>query len=141
MPSVNDASTHQLVPKHKSDNETARLAVQAGYPAVQPVLYDLLGWIQDFNWPVAHELFDFLASIGAPLAPHIRRVFSREDLSWHYGAIWLIRQSSELYSIFRADIHRIASFPTVAEHDERLDELCSDVIADCERPNPNDRCS
>jgi hypothetical protein len=133
------ASTHPLVPKHKSDIETARLAVNAGFPAVEPVLYDLLEWLQDCNWPVAHELFDFLASIGAPLAPHIRRVFSGDDLIWQYWIIGLFRQSPDLYSIFRADIHRIAYSPTAAEHHEELDERCLDLIADCEPSNPDDR--
>ena len=133
------ASTHPLVPKHKSDIDTARLAVKAGYPAVEPILYDLLEWLQDYNWPVAHELFPFLASIGAPLAPHIRRVFSSDDLVWQYWLIGLFRHSPELYFIFRADIHRIASSPTAAEHQEELDERCADLIADCEPPNPDDR--
>lgn len=131
-------STHPLVPKHKTDIETARLAVSAGYPAVEPVLYDLLEWLQDCNWPVAHELFDFLASIGAPLAPHIRRVFSTEDYLWQYWLIGLFRQSPELYSIFRTDIHRIASSPTAAEKGEELDERCADLIAAFEPLNPND---
>lgn len=126
-------STHPLVPKHKTDIETVRLAVSAGYPAVEPVLYDLLEWLQDCNWPVAHELFDFLASIGAPLAPHIRRVFSTDDYVWQYWIIGLFRQSPELYSIFRTDIHRIASSPTTAEKEEELDERCADLIADCEQ--------
>ena len=131
------ASPHPLVPKFKSDIETARLAVKAGYPAVEPVLYELLEWLQDCNWPVAHELFDFLASIGAPLAPHIRRVFSSDDLTWQYWLIGLFRQSPELYGIFRADIHRIAFSPTSAEHAEELDERCADVIADCESATSN----
>ncbi|MBN8422085.1 MAG: DUF5071 domain-containing protein [Verrucomicrobia bacterium] len=135
---MSDQSTHPLVPKHKSDNATARLAVQAGYPAVEPVLYELLEWIQDYNWPVARELFDFLASIGAPLAPHIRRVFASDDFVWQYWIIGLFRQSPELYTIFRDDIHRIASSPTAGEHSEELDELCTDLIADCEPRNPND---
>jgi hypothetical protein len=129
------ASIHSLVPKHKSDIATARLAAQAGYPAVEPILYDLLTWLQDCNWPVSHVIFDFLASIGAPLAPHIRRVFDGDDYIWQYWLIGLFRESPELYSIFRADIHRIASFPTPEEHINQLDELCAEAIADCEPPN------
>ncbi|WP_449069270.1 DUF5071 domain-containing protein [Prosthecobacter sp.] len=105
------AFSHPLIPKHKSDVATARLAVQAGYPAVEPVLYDLLEWLQDCNWPVAQELFDFLGSIGAPLAPHIRRILSSDDQQWRYWIVGLLRQSPELYSIFRADVHRMACSP------------------------------
>src|SRR5262245_11128325 len=132
-------SPHPLVPKSKGDLVTAQLAVQAGYPAVEPVLYELLEWLQDCNWPVAHELFDFLASIGAPLAPHIRPVFAGDDYVWQYWLIGLFRRSPELYTIFRADIHRIACSPTTDEHYNELDERCADLIADCEPSNPNDR--
>ena len=131
--------SHPLYPKGKDDIATARRAVAAGYPAVEPVLYELLTWLQDCNWPVAHELFDFLASIGAPLAPHIRRVFDGDDYVWQYWLIGLFRESPELYSIFRADIHRLASSPTQNEHVNELDALCAELIADCEPSNPNNR--
>ena len=32
---------------------------------------DLLEWDKDYNWPVAHSLMPFPASIGQPLAPHL----------------------------------------------------------------------
>ena len=130
--------THPLYPKTKDDIETARRTVEAGYPSVEPILYELLTWLQDCNWPVAHVLFDFLASIGAPLAPHIRRVFSGDDYVWQYWLIGLFRESPELYSIFRSDIHRIASSPTADEHVNQLDELCAELIADFEPSNSND---
>ena len=135
MDSTHPLFPHHLCPKGKDDIETARRAVAAGYPAVEPILYELLGWLADCNWEVAHELFDFLASIGAPLAPHIRRAFSGDDYVWQYWLLGLFRESPELYSIFRADIHRIASAPTENEHINQLDELCSDLITDCEPQN------
>ena len=130
---------HPLVPKDKSDLETAQRAVRAGYPAVEPVLYELLEWIQDYNWPVAHVLYPFLASIGAPLAPQIRRVFAGEDYVWQYWICGLFEDSFALYSIFREDIHRIASSPTHQERTEGLDEVCADVIARHEPPSSNER--
>ena len=133
------ASTHPLVPKDKLDIETAQLASRAGFPAVEPVLYELLEWIQDCNWPVARELFPFLASIGEPLAPHIRRVFAGDDYIWQYWICGLFRESPTLYSIFRAEIHRIASSPTAEERTNELDERCLDVIVHHEPSTPNDR--
>jgi hypothetical protein len=131
-------STHPLVPKNKFDTETARLACRAGFPAVEPVLYELLEWLQDYNWPVAHELFPFLASIGEPLAHHIRRVFAGDDYTWQYWVCALIRESPALYSIFRQDLHRIASSPTAEERANELDEQCADVIAHYEPSTPHD---
>jgi hypothetical protein len=132
------ASPHPLVPKDKLDIETAQFAMRAGFPAVEPVLYELLEWIQDCNWPVGRELFPFLASIGEPLAPHIRRVFESDDYIWQYWICCLFQESPALYSIFREDIHRIASSPTTDERTNELDERCAAVIAHYEPSTPND---
>jgi hypothetical protein len=66
-----------LVPTHKADLERAEAAVRAGYPVVAPVLGRLIEWLQDCNWPVAHVLTPFLQSIGTPLVPHSRHVWTR----------------------------------------------------------------
>ena len=125
---MNQADFHPLVPKGKLDVETAQRAVAAGFPAVEPVLYQLLEWIQDCNWPVAQELFSFLASIGEPLAPHIRRVFASDDYVWQYWICYLFAESPSLYAVFRDDIHRIATSPTAEERRHELDELCRKAI-------------
>lgn len=58
-----------LIPQGKADLDRARAAVETGYPAVAPILAELTTWLQNCNWPVAHILIPFLASIGAPMAP------------------------------------------------------------------------
>ncbi len=121
-------SEHPLVPKHKSDNETAQLAIQAGYPAVEPILDELLEWLKDCNWPVATDLYPFLSSIGAPLAPHIRCILQTDDYTWQYWIFGFFLNSRELYDLFRDDIHRIAASPTEEEKYECLDERCRDAI-------------
>ena len=70
-----------LIPKSKSDLETANRAVAAGYPAVKPVLGELVEWLKDYNWPVAHVLAPFLAKIGIPLVPHIDHAVSYTHLT------------------------------------------------------------
>ena len=51
-----------LIPRNKHDLRRARVLVALGYPAVAPVLPELLEWLQDLNWPVededAHEVAD-----------------------------------------------------------------------------------
>jgi len=79
-----------LVPTDKSDLERASAAVEAGYPAVAPVLRELVEWLQDYNWPVARVLVPFLQSIGAPLVPHIWRVLRSDDDVWKYWVISLL---------------------------------------------------
>jgi hypothetical protein len=40
---------NDLVPGTKYETEAAERAVQAGWPAVEPVVERLLAWVQDLN--------------------------------------------------------------------------------------------
>jgi integrase len=42
----------------------AERAVALGWPGVQPVISELLEWIQDYNWPVARTLAPFSRASG-----------------------------------------------------------------------------
>lgn len=119
----------ELVPQHKSDIQRARAAVAAGYPTVEPVLGDLLTWLQDMNWPVAQALAPFLATIGLPLAPHVRAVLDGDDLVWKYWIVHSVLGASRpLAEAFRADVERLASSPTESEAGEEIDEVARAVL-------------
>jgi len=120
----------ELVPRHKADLESARAAVAAGYPAVEPVLEALLHWLQDANWPVAHELIPFLSSIGAPLVPHIERVLRSDDLTWKYWVIGLLIPSLPAHAaaVFRPELERLCARPEAAERVEGLDQQAREVL-------------
>jgi Domain of unknown function (DUF5071) len=119
----------ELVPQHKSDLERANAAVAAGSPAVEPVLGDLLTWLQDMNWPVARTLAPFLATIGLPLVPHVRAALDGDDLVWKYWIVSsLLRVSRPLAGAFRADIERFAYSPTESEAAEELDAVAREVL-------------
>ena len=119
-----------LVPTHKSDLATAQAAIDAGYPAIAPILADLTEWLQDSNWPVAKKLAPFLAGIGKPMIEHIDCVFSTNDHIWKYWMIvCLIEESDELLEHYKIDLIRIATNPTQIEKHEELDEVARDALA------------
>lgn len=112
-----------LIPQGKLDIERANAVVAVGYPAVAPILPDLLIWLQDYNWPVAHVLAPFLISIGSPLIPHVRNVMDTDDDIWKYWMIVLImRESREVAQAFREELERLAHSPTEREILEELQE-------------------
>ena len=119
-----------LVPTSKGDLTRARAAVEAGYPAVDPILGELLKWLQDYNWPVAHILGPFLASIGVPLVPHIWRVLGTDDHMWKYWVIGiLIRDLPEAAAAeFRPELERLCYNPQPDERGSELDEQARDVL-------------
>lgn len=134
----------RLIPQHKSDTARAYAAVEAGYPAVGPILPELLEWLQDCNWPVAHILAPFLASIGTPLIPHIQHILNTDDDIWKYWVVEeIMRASPELATAFRKDLERIAWFPTKREVREELDQVAREVLEEYgwvrEAPGPDVR--
>src|SRR3954454_25322905 len=71
----------QLLPRDKLDVAGARAVIALGYPAVAPVLGDLLEWLQDCNWPVSRPIADFL-----PQAIEATHDVSRVSLAAHARA-------------------------------------------------------
>ena len=71
----------KLLPANKDDVAAIKAIAAHGYPAVQPILLDLLKWIRDESWAVAKPACEFLVSIGPRLAPEVLEVLgSRDDV-------------------------------------------------------------
>jgi hypothetical protein len=120
----------ELLPRDKRDLDNARAVAALGYPAVAPVLPDLLEWLQDCNWPVSRPIGDFLASLPHQMAPLIWGVLRGNNDIWKYWCI--VRLISvmppEIAEQFRPELTRLAERPTRAEHSEELDEVAQDAL-------------
>ena len=120
---------HSLVPKSKSDLNTAHRAVAAGYPAVESVLPELVEWLQDYNWPVAHVLAPFLAEIGLPLIPQIDHVFSTTDETWQYWMIvCLLSRNDDLYEHYKQKLIQLAETPSGNDRHHELDDVARETL-------------
>jgi hypothetical protein len=120
-----------LLPRDKFDTPRAEAIVAVGYPAVAPVVPELLAWIQDGNWPVAQIIAPFLATIGAPLIPHIRAILATDDNMWKYWVLsHVVQHSPEIAAALREDLVRLANSPTRAETAEELDQLAQEFLRD-----------
>lgn len=126
---VRENDIRAFIPRDKHDIERAKAAIKIGYPAVAPILPELLEWLQDMNWTVAQFLAPFLATIGSPLIPHIHHIFNTDDEIWKYWIInSVISESPELATAFRVEIERIAHSPTEREKAEELNETARDLL-------------
>jgi hypothetical protein len=123
---------HHLIPRGKADLDRARAAVAAGYPAVAPILPELTAWLQDCNWPVAHILAPFLASIGAPMAPHIWLVLKSDDDVWKYWILATVLPSlpKDVALQFRPELERLCHAPKDNERQEELDQQARLALAE-----------
>lgn len=127
-PPANDLD--YLVPKNQYDLPTAVAAINAGYPAVAPILGKLMEWLQDYNRPVARVLAPFLRSIGPPLVPHIWQVLRTDDDVWkHWVILILIRPLLESEAAeFRAELERMAFKPRPDELIGKLPETAKSTL-------------
>jgi hypothetical protein len=124
-----NSSPSLLAPADKHDVIKVEVLAAAGYPAVEPVLPALLEWVQDVNWPVAIALVPFLATIGAPLAPHCRRIFATDDDIWKYNVIeQIVAPSPELRSILKSELEKFALHPTPGEKREGVDVAAHEAL-------------
>jgi hypothetical protein len=120
-----------LIPRSKYDDERYEAVIALGYPTVAPILPELLRWLQDMNWPNAPKLAEFIAGIGAPVAPHLRVIFAGNDGTWKYWLIGdVIGRNAELFDLFKEELTRIANNPTPDERQEELDERAREVLED-----------
>ena len=120
-----------LIPQSKFDIDRAEQVVTIGYPGVEPILPELLEWIQDCNWPVARILAPFLGSIGTPLIPHIRRILATEDTMWKYWTVsYLVQGSPDVVAELREDLQRYANSPTPDETADGLSEIAQNILRD-----------
>lgn len=122
---------HKLIPRSKRDLKRARAAVAAGYPAVEPILGELIAWLKDRNWPVVGILDPFLQTVGAPLAPHIRHVLATDDRKWKERVIERLIPAlpPEAAAEFRSELDQMCyeSVP-VEKHDELVEAACHALI-------------
>src|SRR3954454_17296086 len=119
-----------FVPKDKFDLETARRARDAGWPAVDADLTNLVDWCLDSNWPVAQVLGPFLGRVGAPVLPAVRSYLTGSDEPAKYHL--LVGIVAFMAPTVRAELdehlRRFLEDPTSAEVAEGLPELAGAIL-------------
>jgi len=120
----------KLLPRTKHEVDRARAVTALGYPAVAPVLRDLLQWLQDCNWPVSRPIEEFLVTIPEPVAPLIWEVLRGDDLIWKYWCIHRLvsRMPPPIATQFRDELTRLATQPTPKERGEELNDVAQAAL-------------
>ena len=124
------------MPSSKFDVDSAERAVTCGWPGVEPVLPQLLEWLQDYNWPVAHIIAPFVARIGDPIVPYLRPILDGDELLWKYWIINAVLADAPLTVVeqFQPDLERLVGDPTPGEVGEELPDVAKPVL---DRLNPD----
>lgn len=122
-------SLSDLMPDSKTETEKAARLVALGYPAVEPVMGEILEWVEDANWPVAAVFLPFLARIGAPMVPHVRYVLNSQDEQWKRVILeHIVGKSGGLAHRLSVDLQRLINSPTDAERAEGLHTTADELF-------------
>jgi hypothetical protein len=126
-----DNEIKNLLPRNISDIENAKAITDLGYPAVASVLPELFKWIQDINWPVAYIIAPFLATLGKPIVPDVRRILKTDDGVWKLWVLEYVVKNSqkEVIADLHDDLVRIITNPTKDEIVEGVVEQAEEILS------------
>jgi hypothetical protein len=69
-------------------NRQAEKICNGECPEIMNEIPELLCWLEDYNWPGAHQIGNYLKKLGEVVVPHVKSILKgSEDSSWKY---WLI---------------------------------------------------
>ena len=80
-------SLKRLLPRTKEDAEGAKALVALGYPAVEPVMPQMLDWLKSNGSPVELVMCDFFALLGAHAVPVVRKALASRHDALKYSVV------------------------------------------------------
>ena len=121
----------QLIPKDKFDVDAVRAISEAGYPAIAPLMDELLDWTADSNWPVAQSLADFLITLGEPLVAPLSKILRGTDGSHKEHCLRLVvsRLPVEILAKVEHDLRRLADHPSADDQREEADIAARQILS------------
>ena len=121
---------NDCIPRDKHDSDAVARAEEVGFPALNPILPELLEWLQDTNWPVATPMTQLLLKAGPEIGPHVVAVFRSDDDIWKYWILVVLARSwsDDLFDVVRPEIERIAISPTPSEDLEGVADEAREVL-------------
>ena len=118
-----------LIPKNKGDTETAEQLKNYSFEDIEPIIPDLLEWLQDMNWPVARPIAEYLVGVADKITSHILNVLRGEDEIWKY---WMVIEFGNVPKrpdeLLMNEFKRMANHPTQGEIKEEVNEVALSVL-------------
>jgi hypothetical protein len=127
------ACVKDLIPKDKFDTSSFGQLMALSDDEIEPIIPDLLIWIQDMNWPVAPDMIKVLASHRAVTEKHLPDLLKPEqkDGEWKRNIIKYLLSEWSSYpddEQIIAELKRIAGQPTDGEREELVDAAAKEYL-------------
>jgi hypothetical protein len=116
-----------LIPKDPCDESSIEKLKLLSFNEIQPIVPDLLEWLQDCNWPVSSSILKILRPIIDQITSEILQILKGDDGVWKYWILLnLISKTSN--PILLEEINRIALFPTKDENEEEAALIAAEIL-------------
>ena len=117
----------ELIPKDKFDFETAEKLQNYSFEEIQPIIPDLLKWLQDSNWPISGKIADYLIPFTEDIADEILKILKTDDEVWKYWIILIFGRDIKNELVIN-EIKRIAQNPTEMEIEDGVSEVAKEIF-------------
>jgi hypothetical protein len=128
-------TVRSIIPAHKDDQDAISELAKAEEAQIMLAADELLGWMQDGNWPVSLPIGELLAPHVDKLAPKIVRILQGNDSAWKYCCVRFLLVGLKLSQIptsILAELRRIALHPTPSDRAEEAAAAVAELLADAE---------
>ena len=100
---------------------------------MKPIVYDLLEWVQDYNWPVAQELVPLLKEREDIIFPYMSDILRGDDFMWKYWIMDLLipEFTFEHKNSLKDDILLLINDPDIDEDTESIREIAEECYKNC----------
>lgn len=112
----------KLLPKNKHDDSNIDKLYNLTDDEIKPIIYDLLEWLQDYNWPIAQQIEKVLILRENLVFPYISSILNGNDVMWKYWImLYLIPNFSEEHK--QSLKYEILKFINDSKTDEDTEDL------------------
>ena len=111
-----------LIPKDKFDNSSIYELEKLSEAEIQPIMYELLEWLQDYNWPIAREILPIILLHQNIAMPYIIDILEGNDVMWRYWIMDLVIPNLLVSNkqLLRKPLEKLAA---LTDNDEDTKEL------------------
>lgn len=123
----------ELLPKTIFDNSHIDDLKKISDEDIEVIIYDLLEWLQDYNWPVTQEIVPILINRENLVFPYISEILNGKDYMWKYWVMeLLIPEFSDIHKqMLRKDLLKIINNKEKDEDSEDLREIAIECYNKC----------
>ncbi len=122
----NSVNIKTLIPQHKSDFETVEKLKKYSFEEIEPIIPELLEWLQDGNWPISKEIAGFLIQFSEQISNELVKILKGDDEIWKYWILFTFRKSIK-NQLYLNEIERIIQNPTQSEIENDIFEMVKKI--------------